>query len=95
MYTIVFSRRFKRSLEKLKRSGKFSAAATDDYKCVTELLKSGERLPPIYRDHALVGDYAGYRECHIKGDLLLVYKQRDDVLVLLLIDIGGHSQLFG
>ncbi|OGG64450.1 hypothetical protein A3C18_04085 [Candidatus Kaiserbacteria bacterium RIFCSPHIGHO2_02_FULL_54_11b] len=95
MYTIVFSRRFARALEKLKRSGKFSVAVADDYKRVTELLKTGQRLPSIFRDHALIGDYLGYRECHIKGDLLLVYEYREDIVVILLIDIGSHSQIFG
>ena len=95
MYTVVFSRRFKRSLEKLQRSGKFSATAAEDYKHITNLLAAGCKLPAIYRDHALTGDYLSYRECHIRGDLLLIYGIRDDVLVLLLLDIGSHSQLFG
>jgi len=47
------------------------------------------------RDHALSGEWHGYRECHIKGDLLLVYQIHDDVLVLVLVDIGSHPQLFG
>ncbi len=95
MYTVVLSRRFKRSFEKLQKSGKLSSAATGDYKRVIGLLKSGEKLPLVYRDHALTGDLLGYRECHIRGDLLLMYECREDVLIMLLIDIGSHSYLFG
>jgi len=95
MYTVVLSRDFKRSFKKLQRSGTFSEAASKDYKYIIDLLVTGQSLPLIYRDHALVGEYLGYRECHIKGDLLLVYQILDDQLVLLLIDIGSHSYLFG
>ena len=95
MYTVVLSRRFERSFEKLQRSGKLSLAATGDYKRAVDFLKSGEKLPSVYRDHALTGDLLGYRECHIRGDLLLMYECREDMLVMLLIDIGSHSQLFG
>lgn len=58
-------------------------------------LASKRRLDPIYRDHALAGEYGGYRECHIRGDLLLMYEIQDEKLILVLLDIGSHSQLFG
>ncbi|HIY07113.1 MAG TPA: type II toxin-antitoxin system YafQ family toxin, partial [Candidatus Evtepia faecigallinarum] len=50
--------------------------------------------PEKYKDHALIGDYAGYRECHIQPDWLLVYRLEDDVLVLTLFRTGSHSDLF-
>lgn len=47
-----------------------------------------------YRDHALSGTWAGYRECHVRPDLLLIYtKPAPDVLRL--IRLGSHSDLFG
>ena len=50
-------------------------------------------LPPHNRDHDLVGDYVGCRECHIQGDWLLVYKyQNDDEIIFL--RTGTHSDLF-
>jgi mRNA interferase YafQ len=59
------------------------------------LLCSGRPLPATYRDHALKGDLADRRECHIHGDLLFVYRKDGDALVLLALDIGTHHELFG
>ena len=41
-------------------------------------LLNDEVLPDKYRDHSLTGDWLGYRECHVKPDLLLIYKQSDE-----------------
>jgi len=79
----------------LQRSGRLKSAVSIDFKRIVTSLQKGEKLPAVYKDHALTGDMLGYQECHIKGDLLLVYERRDEVLVLLLIDIGSHSQIFG
>ena len=46
------------------------------------------------RDHALSGDYAGYRECHIQPDWLLIYLIEDDILTLTLVKTGTHADLF-
>lgn len=61
---------------------------------VIEILSSGEALPEKYLDHALIGDYKGYRECHIRPDWLLVYKIQNDILILTLARTGSHSDLF-
>ncbi|MDD2676921.1 MAG: type II toxin-antitoxin system YafQ family toxin [Methylacidiphilaceae bacterium] len=47
-----------------------------------------------YHDHDLSGDWAGYRECHIKPDLLLIYRKSDSD-TLRLARLGSHSELFG
>lgn len=49
-------------------------------------------LPPQNRDHNLIGNYSGYRECHIEPDWLLIYKQTDDELRL--DRTGTHADLF-
>lgn len=51
-------------------------------------------LPQEYRDHDLTGDWKGYRECHIQPDWLLIYKIRNDSLVLTLTRTRTHSDLF-
>jgi mRNA interferase YafQ len=51
-------------------------------------------LPTNLRDHELIGNWVGYRECHIKPDLLLIYK-KPDPLTLRLARLGSHSDLFG
>jgi len=45
-----------------------------------------------YKDHSLIGDYADFMECHIKPDLLLIYRFEESILKL--VDIGTHSELF-
>ncbi|BAL83511.1 putative addiction module toxin [Selenomonas ruminantium subsp. lactilytica TAM6421] len=63
-------------------------------KKVIDTLANGEKLDDKYRDHALVGNYVGYRECHILPDWLLVYKIVDNELTLVLARTGTHSDLF-
>lgn len=58
------------------------------------LLISGEKLPAKYKDHALTGNYSGYRECHIEPDWLLVYEIRNEELILILTRTGTHADIF-
>ena len=55
-------------------------------------LIAGERLDPIHRDHKLIGNYVGRRECHIESDWLLIYKIQGDTIVFE--RNGDHSYLF-
>ena len=57
-------------------------------------LACGETLPPKNRDHALTGNYAGHRECHISPDWLLIYKKDEEIKLVSLIRTGSHSDLF-
>lgn len=59
---------------------------------VLKVLLSGAKLPEKYKDHSLSGNYADYRECHIKPDVLLVYRVGKDLLYLF--RLGSHSELF-
>lgn len=61
---------------------------------VLALLLEDRPLPESNRDHALSGDWVGYRECHIKPDLLLIYR-KPDTDTLRLARLGSHSELFG
>lgn len=58
-------------------------------------LAMGTPLSEQYRDHALTGNWAGYRECHVQPNWLLIYRVDGDVLVLTLSRTGSHSDLFG
>lgn len=60
---------------------------------VVTILQNGEVLPEKHRDHALSGDRAGQRDCHIRPDLILIYRIRKDVLILQLLETGSHSDL--
>jgi len=83
--------RFRKSLKKILKSGLFKREEIQD---VVDILVRGEKLDNSYSDHQLSGDMKDNRECHIKSDLLLVYRIEDDNLVLILINIGSHSELF-
>lgn len=59
---------------------------------VIDILRVPDSLPPKNRDHNLTGNYAGYRECHVEPDWLLIYQQTETEL--LLYRTGTHSDLF-
>ena len=60
---------------------------------IVRLLAADEALPERNRDHALTGDWIGFRECHIRPDLLLIY-EKEGQAVLRLVRLGSHSELF-
>ena len=61
---------------------------------VLQMLLQGETLPIKYRDHALIGNYVGFRECHIQPDWLLIYTINNNELILTAARTGTHSDLF-
>ena len=95
MYGIVRVKQFENSFRKLKKSGLFKPSVAKDLEILIDLLAEGKTLPVSYTDHQLKGELKQYRECHIRGDLLLVYERRHTQLILILVDIGTHSYLFG
>jgi mRNA interferase YafQ len=61
-------------------------------KNIVKLIFNESRLPKKLKDHQLKGDFINCRECHIKPDLLLIYKIEEEQLIL--VRIGSHSKLF-
>jgi mRNA interferase YafQ len=90
-YEVVYSKRFLKSLIRVKQWRGFRAERLRE---VITVLSCGEVLHERYRDHALKGDLVGFRECHIAPDILLIYCLEDGVLILTLVNIGNHAQLF-
>jgi mRNA interferase YafQ len=61
---------------------------------VLKALATDQPLEKRYHDHDLTGDWVGHRECHLKPDLLLIYRLiGDDTLIV--VRLGSHSELFG
>lgn len=89
MLELVVSSAFKSEVKKIKNS-KDKA----ELKLVLDILLSEQILAPKYKDHCLSGKYKDYRECHVKADLLLIYKIVKSELVLYAVHIGSHSDLF-
>ena len=93
MRTIDRSSAFKRDYKR-EAKGQHRAALDDTLKCVLVALATDQALDARYRDHDLSGDWAGYRECHLKPDLLLIYRKSEPI-TLRLARLGSHSELFG
>lgn len=94
MRTIERSSAFKRDYKRVKVTPRHSKDVDSLVSAVIASLLVDQALPDSNRDHALSGDWAGYRECHIKPDLLLIYR-KPDADTLRLARIGSHSELFG
>ena len=60
---------------------------------VMRLLANQAVLEASFKDHALKGNWKGYRECHLSPDWLLIYKVEGDILTF--VRTGTHSELFG
>ena len=88
--------RFLRDLRRLSRGRYRNLLIKPDGELweVARNLANDITLPQKYRDHPLHGDKDGSRECHIRPDLLLVYKYEGDYLILLEM-LGSHAELFG
>jgi mRNA interferase YafQ len=92
MRTIEWTSAFKRDYKRVK--------ATPRHKGMEALLKEAGNLlaednplPKKHRDHGLSGNWIGHRECHLKPDLLLIYKLPDEE-TLRFVRMGSHSELF-
>lgn len=94
MRTIERASAFKRDYKRVKATPRHGKDVDSLVSAVVELLLVDQVLPESNRDHALGGDWAGYRECHIKPDLLLIYR-KPDANTLRLARLGSHSELFG
>ena len=86
------STKFKKDLKKIIKQGKERELLTN----IIEKLRRKESLPQKNCDHPLVGEYKGYRECHITPDWLLIYRiiNNNSIELLELTRTGAHSELF-
>ena len=90
MYQVKFTTAYKKRYKLMIKRG-LNLSLLDD---VVDKLRQGIPLEEKYRDHALTGNFEGFRECHIKPDWLLVYLIENDILTLTLVDTGSHSDVF-
>jgi mRNA interferase YafQ len=88
MKTIRRTSQFKQDVKRMQRQGR----EVEKLKRVLEALVKGEPLAAKYRDHVLVGQYKGTRECHMEPDWLLIYELAEAEIIL--IRTGSHSDLF-
>lgn len=87
---LVVTTQFKKDVKRIKKRG----CDLRELHSVLDTLLAEEALNLKYRDHALTGDYIGFRECHIRPDWLLVYAIDKGQLILTASRTGTHSDLF-
>lgn len=78
-----------RSFDKDFKKAELSAELIEVLYCLTQ----NQPLAEKYRDHALTGNWKGYRDCHVKPDLVLIYKVINDIVELHYL--SSHSEIFG
>ena len=88
-FTIRQATKFRRDVKRLRRQGVDLA----QLQAVIVSLTAEEPLDEWYRDHALVGNWRGFRECHLQPDWLLIYRVENNELQLA--RTGSHAELFG
>lgn len=90
MLTLVTTGQFRKDYKRVKKRG----YNMEMLETVIDLLLNEQPLDERYQDHGLVGNYIGFRECHILPDWLLIYAKDKDKLILTASRTGTHSDLF-
>ena len=89
MYKLEYSTQFKKDFKKII---KLAIPDVIEVGHIITTLQQGKTLTEKYVDHALTGNWSNYRDCHVKPDLVLIYKIESETLKLA--RIGSHSELF-
>lgn len=90
MLKIIYTSKFKKDFKLIQKRG----YCIDKLEEVFRLLANETPLPEKYCDHALTGEYAEYRDCHIQGDWILIYKIDKNISLISMYRTGTHSDLF-
>ena len=90
MYKIIVSHKYLKDLKLARKRGLDESKLNE----IVSLLREGKSLPKKHKDHPLVSNYKGYRECHITPDWLLIYSRDDSLKIVGLARTGTHSDLF-
>ncbi len=90
MYELKYSSKFKKDLRKIRRQ----RDVIKELEEILDFLIGGEKLADKYRLHRLRGEFKNCYECHIRPDILLIYKANKKSLLILLLRVGSHSELF-
>ena len=90
MYTVRTTQLFDNDVKRCKQQGRNISLLKE----VVDLLEENGCVPEEYKPHMLHDKYAGLWECHIEDDWLLIWRQNDNKLTLLLTNTGSHAELF-
>lgn len=90
MLQLVTTSKFRKDYKRIKKRG-YDLSLLEN---VLDTLLREETLDQKYKDHALTGNYIGFRECHIQSDWLLIYVINESELILTASRTGTHADLF-
>jgi mRNA interferase YafQ len=90
MFLLKYSRHFKKDLRRYKHD----RAVLEELEKVLNILAKGEKLPEKNSNHRLQGEFKECFECHLKPDILLIYQIEQSEVIVLLLKIGSHANLF-
>lgn len=88
-YKLSTTGQYRKDLKRLSKQGKDLNKLTT----VLDTLLKGEKLAEKYRDHPLIANHKGERECHIEGNWLLDYKIEENTLTLIALRTGTHKEV--
>jgi mRNA interferase YafQ len=91
MRTIERGSQFKRDFKR-EAKGRHRDTLAREFVAIISALANNEPLPERYRDHALIGDWSDHRDCHIRPDLILIYR-KPDAERMQLVRLGSHAEL--
>lgn len=92
MRTISWSNPFQRDYRRIKK-GRYGQILDQELRVVADALSAGLPLEARHRDHALIGNWHGCRDCHLRPDLLLIYRVTPHGVEFL--RLGSRADLFG
>ena len=92
MRTIKYTNQFKKDFKRENKSSRNKQILENELLVVVALLATDKSLLRKYCDHRLTGNWRDPRDCHIKPDLVLIYR-KPDINTLELVRIGSHAQL--
>lgn len=92
MLIAKYTRRFKKDF---KTAVKTDPLVASELRAVLDIILLGRSLPPEYHLHKLSGEFSGCLECHLRPDLLLIYRINKGELILFLLRLASHSRIFG
>ena len=90
-YEVVTTKRFKTAYKRVSQLKGFKKSVFEE---VVLTLAEGRKLESKFKDHRLTGNLKDFRECHLAPDILMIYQVDEGVLILTLVSVVNHSQLF-
>lgn len=91
MYVVDSTKEYRKAYKRVSKHKNFNRQVFEE---IIDTLSQGEKLESKYQDHQLTGEFKEYRECHVKNNILLMYQKHEDILLLLLVNLGTHDDLF-